>query len=558
MPSKWSISMAFLPSLSFLLLWLCLLTPVCAEHPPFANGEQIFRHQWQHESAKQPTSFEPPVTLLRLFANRKAQSGDGLGPMHNATSCEACHAQGGSSGAEHNVTLLTLDPRVEFSDSTFRGSPEMRDALLELYPALISPIGNLEMNVVVHEKSSRPFYESIRKNILQWVPGSVPEGWFISDQRTPGSVAERPVLAGRKGAIDFYLSQRNSPPLFGLGLIDLIEVTQLQRIARAQSRLTNGQVSGRTGVGKFGWRGQTVSLDQFVRGACAGELGLQLEGMPQPPDVADETYVSFGVDIREAEVAMLVNYIRDLPAPMKEIVLPVERAAIRQGQRLFAKIGCNICHVENVLPARGIYSDLLLHDMGSLLAAPAPTPLGAAFASAPRLRLPRFSRENPSTPNFFRSVSGYYGAPASTLPLPYQMTRPVEPRFPRGKLPESAFVVNSVDDVRWDVLQREWRTPPLWGVADSAPYLHDGRSDSLDSAIRWHGGEASQAANAYRSLRSESREQILAFLGSLQAPVRSMKEARVQANQEDIERASEDSLRQPPNENIALDVFNPF
>ncbi|MGB0598411.1 MAG: di-heme oxidoredictase family protein [Rubripirellula sp.] len=558
MPSKWSSSKVFLPSLLFLSSWLWLLPPVRAEHPPFANGEQIFRHQWQHESARQPTSFEPPVSILRLFANRREQTGDGLGPMHNATSCEACHTQGGSSGAERNVTLLTLDPRVEFSDSTFRGSPEMRDALLELYPAVISPIGNLEMNVVVHEKSSRPFYDSIRKNILKWVPGSVPEGWFISDQRTPASVAERPVLAGRKGAIDFYLSQRNSPPLFGLGLIDLIEVRQLHKIARSQSRRTNGQVSGRTGVGKFGWRGQSVSLDQFVRGACAGELGLQVEGMPQPPDVADETYVSFGVDVREAEVGMLVNYIRDLPTPMKETVLPAHRAVIRQGQELFAKIGCSICHVENVLPARGIYSDLLLHDMGSLLAAPAPTPLGAAFASAPRLRLPRFSRENPSTPNFFRSVSGYYGTSSSALPLPYRMTRPVEPRFPRGKLPESAFSVNSVDDVRWDVLQREWRTPPLWGVADSAPYLHDGRSDTLDSAIRWHGGEASQAAKAYRSLRSESREQILAFLGSLRAPVRSMKEARVQANKEDSERASEDSLWQPPNVNIALDVFNPF
>ena len=27
----------------------------------------------------------------------------------------------------------------------------------------------------------------------------------------------------------------------------------------------------------------------------------------------------------------------------------------------------------------------------------------------------------------------------------------------------------------------EWKTPPLWGVADSAPYLHDGSAPTLES-----------------------------------------------------------------------------
>ena len=29
----------------------------------------------------------------------------------------------------------------------------------------------------------------------------------------------------------------------------------------------------------------------------------------------------------------------------------------------------------------------------------------------------------------------------------------------------------------------EWRTAPLWGVADSGPYLHDGRAVTLEAAI---------------------------------------------------------------------------
>ena len=42
-------------------------------------------------------------------------------------------------------------------------------------------------------------------------------------------------------------------------------------------------------------------------------------------------------------------------------------------------------------------------------------------------------------------------------------------------------------------LESEWRTPPLWGVADSPPYLHDGRAATLIDAITLHGGEAETA-----------------------------------------------------------------
>ena len=61
----------------------------------------------------------------------------------------------------------------------------------------------------------------------------------------------------------------------------------------------------------------------------------------------------------------------------------------------------------------------------------------------------------------------------------------------------------------------EWRTPPLWGVADSAPYLHDGRADTLDDAIRRHDGEAAKTQTRYTRLASSDRKALLAFLSSL-------------------------------------------
>jgi hypothetical protein len=64
-------------------------------------------------------------------------------------------------------------------------------------------------------------------------------------------------------------------------------------------------------------------------------------------------------------------------------------------------------------------------------------------------------------------------------------------------------------------INQEWRTPPLWGVRDSAPYLHDGRAVSLDDAIRMHGGEAAASARRYRSLGTLNRDRVIAFLSTL-------------------------------------------
>ena len=39
----------------------------------------------------------------------------------------------------------------------------------------------------------------------------------------------------------------------------------------------------------------------------------------------------------------------------------------------------------------------------------------------------------------------------------------------------------------------EFKTPPLWGLRASAPYLHDGRAATVDTAIRLHSGEAAHS-----------------------------------------------------------------
>ena len=92
-------------------------------------GEVLFKHDW---------------TVNDPLAN----GGDGLGPVFNATSCVACHDQGGvggSGGLKHNVTVFTVrldagggKPRegvihARAKDDRFRETLTLVDASLPRY-----------------------------------------------------------------------------------------------------------------------------------------------------------------------------------------------------------------------------------------------------------------------------------------------------------------------------------------------------------------------------------------------------------------------------------------
>ena len=60
-----------------------------------------------------------------------------------------------------------------------------------------------------------------------------------------------------------------------------------------------------------------------------------------------------------------------------------------------------------------------------------------------------------------------------------------------------------------------YRTPPLWGLRKSAPYLHDGRATTIQAAIEQHFDEAENSRLNYEALTASEREQLLLFLQDL-------------------------------------------
>jgi mono/diheme cytochrome c family protein len=74
------------------------------------------------------------------------------------------------------------------------------------------------------------------------------------------------------------------------------------------------------------------------------------------------------------------------------------------------------------------------------------------------------------------------------------------------------------DDKVTGVDPRWFTTTKLWGVADTAPYLHDGRAKTLEEAIVAHGGEAEAARQAFQAMSSDEQVHLIQFLKSLRAP----------------------------------------
>ncbi len=69
----------------------------------------------------------------------------------------------------------------------------------------------------------------------------------------------------------------------------------------------------------------------------------------------------------------------------------------------------------------------------------------------------------------------------------------------------------------------DYITARLWGVADTAPYMHDGRALTLEQAIMSHdspGSEASIQTQNFNLLNENEKLNIIRFLNTLRTPPR--------------------------------------
>lgn len=262
------------------------------------------------------------------------------------------------------------------------------------------------------------------------------------------------------GPVSSAFSLRRAPALAGVSRFEEVSEAALRALADPQDANGDG-ISGRI-AGRYGWKAEVATLTEQVARAFSSDMGISTEVFAansgdctaaQRSCVEHPANIATGAEV-EAEplvVDLIVLYLRSLPPP-------AVRPDDAEGRALFSEFGCAACHVSELdtatVPLRA-WSDLLLHDLGAGLA-----------VGTNGLRTAEWGEQNPEPPA--------------------QSTGPAN--------------------------DREWRTAPLWGLAQRQAYLHDGRARSVEEAILWHGGEAEASKVKFANAGESQRQRLQAFL----------------------------------------------
>ena len=347
----------------------------------------------------------------RFIFEEVETAADGLGPTYNAQSCRECH-QNIVTGGASQITVQRTGRQV-----------------------------------------NGQFFESQGGSLIQ-------------------SRATYPEATEVVEAKDDIRTFRISPGTLGDGFIEAIANDTLTRIRDSQPASMRGtavivpilEASGRSRIGRFGWKGQHASLESFAIDAYLNEMGittplLPLENTVSGGDVTGFDPVADPEDDGE-DVIAFANFMRATTAPPRGTI----SAAVVAGEQVFTRVGCSTCHVGSITtaqtgtpinggtllvrPAVGNkivhpYSDFLLHDVGT----------GDGI--------------------------------------------PIQPT------PEFAGTANQM------------RTAPLWGLRTRNRLMHDGLSFTREEAILRHGGQAATVTRRYQALTSAEKSLLLAFLNSL-------------------------------------------
>jgi hypothetical protein len=134
-------------------------------------------------------------------------------------------------------------------------------------------------------------------------------------------------------------------------------------------------------------------------------------------------------------------------------------------------------------------------------------PLGPPDASVTALQLPRLKANANGTID---------------VPLFSDLKRHNMGIYLSDPLPPAPSQGTDVVDI--NTRPQEYMTRPLWGVADTGPWMHDGRAMTLKEAILMHGDESSGSdagpvIEAFEHLSANDQNDVVGFLETLRLPL---------------------------------------
>jgi CxxC motif-containing protein (DUF1111 family) len=377
---------------------------------------------------------------------------DGLGPLFNAQSCRECHQSPVTGGVSQ---------------------------VMELRVGHKSPDGKFQNAEIPINHGS----EIIKGRSLVNQRAICPNAAF------PGIEIQEHVPEA-----ETIRTFRTSLGVLGDGFVEAVDDSTLINISNRQCK-QNGKICGlivrvpilespgETRVGRFGWKSQHASLLSFAGDAYLNEVGITNRLFPDEVTNLCNT-VAEPNDRASADgltdIDRFARFMRATKAPARD-AQQAGGAAAKAGETLFAKIGCDICHVPTLttaatgtvinggkftipeaLGSKTIhpYSDFLLHDIGT----------GDGIVVA---------------------IEEHYG--------------------------------KRMYQIQWRDLSLEayqatanrMRTAPLWGIRMQPMLMHDGASLTFRDAILRHRGEASGVTAGFEELSESDQGAIIEFLKSL-------------------------------------------
>lgn len=282
----------------------------------------------------------------------------------------------------------------------------------------------------------------------------------------------------RYGALppETVISPRVAPQMIGMGLLEAIPEADILAGADLEDRDGDGisgrvrQVrdleSGRIVHARFGWKSSTPSVAVQSATAFSNDMGIASPLLPQPYGDCTEAQAACraaphgGDDGTTLEIGKKLFDLVVFYA--QNLAVPARRGLddpkVLAGKKLFYDSGCASCHMPKFVTRR--------------------------LADRPE--------------QSFQLIWPY------TDLLLHDMGEGLADRRVDGAIAD-----------------REWRTPPLWGIGltkdvnGHTRFLHDGRARNLMEAVLWHGGEAEAARKRVLAMSKEERETLIAFLESL-------------------------------------------
>ncbi|MBQ46553.1 MAG: thiol oxidoreductase [Zetaproteobacteria bacterium] len=408
------------------------------ESRAFFRGRAVFRDPW---------------TIAPASANTR----DGIGPVFNARSCDACHVRDGKGKpptAEGGVFTSML-VRISIKGNDPHGAPLP-------VPAYGDQIQNFSIPDVEAEAQPRVTYITKSGEFEDGNTYELIEPVYSFEDLAFGAFPD-----------DFMFSPRVTPGMTGLGLLQGIPEQDILNNADPEDQDGDGisgkanyvwdAVNQKTSLGRFGWKANQPNLRQQTAGAFLGDIGITSSLFE------NENCTTFQTNCKDAPTGsedgkpeLIEPIFDDIIAYSSSLAVPAQRGQfdpdVRAGFELFKEAGCQGCHTmtQKTGPNKSPelisdqtfhpFTDLLLHDMGEELADNRPD-----------------------------------------------------------------FLANG----------REWRTAPLWGLGllskinGHTRMLHDGRARNFSEAILWHGGEAEAARQQYKGMTATERDQLIRFLESL-------------------------------------------